>query len=104
MAFLDGKKLAQGLNREALEAYWMPFTGNRHFKNDPRMIVGAAGAYFADDKGRKVYDSLSGLWCTPLGHADPDIVAAVGEQIGTLACRCQQCLPMPPAGNRLVVT
>ncbi len=81
---LDGKKLAQGLNRQALEAYWMPFTGNRMFKDDPRMIVGAEGCYFTDDKGRQIYDSLSGLWCTPLGHANPDIVRAVREQIGTL--------------------
>ena len=43
MAFLDVKKLARGLNRQALEAYWMPFTGNRMFKDDPRMIVGAEG-------------------------------------------------------------
>ncbi len=81
---LDGKKLAQGLNRQALEAYWMPFTGNRMFKDDPRMIVGAEGCYFTDDKGRQIYDSLSGLWCTPLGHANPDIVRAVCDQIGTL--------------------
>ena len=24
------------LTREQLEAYWMPFTGNRQFKDDPR--------------------------------------------------------------------
>lgn len=28
-----------------LDAHWMPFTGNRQFKADPRMIVAAKGAY-----------------------------------------------------------
>ena len=38
-----------------LAAYWMPFTGNREFKADPRLIVEASGAYFTDVDGRKVF-------------------------------------------------
>ena len=41
-----------------LEAHWMPFTGNRNFKNDPRMIVSAQGAYFTDIDGRNVQFDL----------------------------------------------
>ena len=29
-------------NNRALDAYWMPFTANRQFKQAPRMLVGAA--------------------------------------------------------------
>ena len=46
------------LTREQLEAHWMPYTGNRQFKDDPRMIVGAEGAYFVDDKGRRILDGV----------------------------------------------
>jgi beta-alanine--pyruvate transaminase len=71
-------------DRAWLEAHWMPFTGNRNFKADPRMIVEAKGAYFTDGDGRKVFDGLSGLWCTGLGHGRPEIVEAVTRQIAKL--------------------
>ena len=72
------------LTREALEAHWMPYTGNRQFKNDPRIIVGADGAYFLDNKGRRIFDGLSGLWCCGLGHNRPEIAEAVYRQLQTL--------------------
>ncbi|HEY5760537.1 MAG TPA: aspartate aminotransferase family protein [Steroidobacter sp.] len=68
----------------SLDAYWMPFTGNRSFKKDPRIIVQAEGAYFIDDRGRRILDGLSGLWCTGLGHCRPEITEAVSRQIGRL--------------------
>ena len=67
-----------------LEAYWLPFTGNRSFKKDPRIIVQAQGAYFIDDRGRRILDGLSGLWCTGLGHCRPEITEAVTRQIARL--------------------
>jgi beta-alanine--pyruvate transaminase len=67
-----------------LDAYWMPFTGNRAFKQDPRIIVQAEGAYFTDDRGRRILDGLSGLWCTGLGHCRREITEAVSRQIGRL--------------------
>ena len=39
-----------------LDAHWMPYTANRNFQRDPRLIVGAEGSWLIDDKGRKVYD------------------------------------------------
>ncbi|KQP49480.1 aspartate aminotransferase family protein [Pseudorhodoferax sp. Leaf274] len=76
----------QATQRDAawLDAHWMPFTGNRNFKADPRMIVGAKGAYFTDADGRKIFDGLSGLWCTGLGHGRAEISEAVARQIATL--------------------
>ena len=67
-----------------LEAHWMPFTANRQFKRDPRLIVAAQGAYFTDSDGRKIFDGLSGLWCSGLGHGRPEITEAVSRQIATL--------------------
>jgi beta-alanine--pyruvate transaminase len=67
-----------------LEAHWMPFTGNREFKAHPRMIVAAEGAYYTDASGKKIFDGLSGLWCSGLGHGRREIVEAVQKQIATL--------------------
>ena len=67
-----------------LEAHWMPFTGNRQFKASPRLFTRAEGAYYTDLEGRRVFDGLSGLWCTGLGHGRREIVDAVSRQIATL--------------------
>ncbi len=62
----------------------MPFTGNRNFKAQPRMFTSAQGAYYTDVDGRQVFDSLSGLWCTGLGHCRSEISKAVSQQVATL--------------------
>lgn len=67
-----------------LDAHWMPFTANRQFKADPRLIVEGKGAYFTDADGRKIFDGLSGLWCTGLGHCRSEIAEAVGRQAAKL--------------------
>ncbi len=68
----------------ALRAWWMPFTHNRYFKAAPRLIASAKGTYFTLADGRRVFDCLSGLWCSPLGHSHPRIVEAVKAQLDTL--------------------
>ena len=72
------------LTREQLEAHWMPYTGNRQFKRDPRMIVAAEGVHLIDDKGRRILDGLSGLWCCGAGHNRPEIAEAVYKQLQVL--------------------
>ncbi|HVS76201.1 MAG TPA: aspartate aminotransferase family protein [Steroidobacteraceae bacterium] len=67
-----------------LSAFWMPFTANRHFKLHPTLVTGAQGAYFIRPDGARLFDCLSGLWCTPLGHGRPEILAAVRAQVGEL--------------------
>ncbi len=67
-----------------LDAHWMPFTGNRQFKANPRMIVGAEGNYYIDGDGKKVFDGLSGLWCSGLGHGRREIAEAIANTARTL--------------------
>ncbi len=67
-----------------LDAYWMPFTANRQFKQAPRLITGADGMYFTDDKGRQVLDGIAGLWCVNAGHNRPRIVEAIQKQAAEL--------------------
>lgn len=62
----------------------MPFSANRDFHLNPRHIVAAEGRYFIDDKGRRLFDSLSGLWTTGAGHNRAEIQQAVATQLGTL--------------------
>ncbi|WP_329046069.1 aspartate aminotransferase family protein [Pseudomonas aeruginosa] len=67
-----------------LDAHWMPFSANRNFHKDPRFIVAAEGSYLVDDKGRKIYDSLCGLWTCGAGHSRKEIADAVAKQMTTL--------------------
>ncbi|MCG7599773.1 aspartate aminotransferase family protein [Halomonas sp. McH1-25] len=73
-----------GLTPDQLDAYWMPYTGNRQFKRDPRIIVGAEGSYFTDADGRRIYDGLSGLWTCGAGHGRAEIAEAVAQQLRQL--------------------
>lgn len=69
---------------EAIDAYWMPFTANRFFKKNPRVIKAAEGAYYVDEAGRRIFDGLSGLWTCGAGHNRPEIAEAVYQQLKTL--------------------
>ncbi|MGE4521307.1 MAG: aspartate aminotransferase family protein [Acetobacter sp.] len=66
--------------------YWQPFTASRRLSANPapRTMVGAEGAYYKTIEGNRLFDTLSGLWCTPLGHAHPLIAEAVKTQVETL--------------------
>jgi len=67
-----------------LKAHWMPFSANRSFHRDPRFITAAHGRWLTDDKGRQIFDSLSGLWTCGAGHTRSEIQVAVSNQLGTL--------------------
>ena len=67
-----------------LEAYWMPFTGNRYFKQNPRMISRAQGMYCYTTDGKRLLDAVAGLWCCNAGHCHPRIVEAIKQQAETL--------------------
>lgn len=80
--FNPGNK--DGGRSKNLDAFWMPFTSNRHFKKNPLLISAANGAYFTTFEGKRVFDGMSGLWCCGLGHGRKEIVAAVSKQIAEL--------------------
>lgn len=67
-----------------LASFWMPFTDNRYFKNNPRMFVAAEGMHYASADGRKVLDATGGLWCVNAGHARREIVEAISRTAGQL--------------------
>src|ERR1044072_3315266 len=72
------------LSRDDLEAFWMPFTANRQFKSQPRLLARAEGMHYWTPDGRKVLDGCAGLWCVNAGHGRKEIVSAVTEQMSTL--------------------
>ena len=76
--------LSAGDKANDLEAYWMPFTANRQFKQNPRMVVGADGMYFKLSDGRQLLDGIAGLWCCNAGHNRPRIVEAIQKQAAEL--------------------
>ncbi|MCS7269411.1 MAG: aminotransferase class III-fold pyridoxal phosphate-dependent enzyme, partial [Geminicoccaceae bacterium] len=59
-----------------LEAYWIPFTPNRHFKRHPRLLARAEGVWYYTPEGRPVLDGTAGLWCCNIGHRHPKVVEA----------------------------
>jgi beta-alanine--pyruvate transaminase len=81
---LNDLQATAGLTQAQLDAHWMPYTGNRQFKQDPRLMVSAQGVYYKDSQGREILDGLSGLWTCGLGHARPELVDAISRQVATL--------------------
>jgi len=67
-----------------LQSYWMPFTGNRYFKEHPRLIDRAEGMYCYTHDGKQLLDAVAGLWCCNAGHCHPKIVEAIQKQAETL--------------------
>ena len=64
----------------SLEEHWMPFTSNRDYKENPRLMVKAKGLYYTDHNGNKLIDASSGLFCNPAGHSRPEIKEAVAKE------------------------
>ena len=68
----------------SLDAFWMPFTNNRGFKERPRLFAGAKDMHYVTPDGRKVLDGTAGLWCVNAGHGRERIVEAIRRQAGEL--------------------
>jgi beta-alanine--pyruvate transaminase len=68
----------------SLDELWMPFTPNRDFKSDPRIVVRAEGLYYYNDRGDRIIDASSGLFCVAAGHCRKQIADAVHEQLQQL--------------------
>jgi len=64
-----------------LEHHWMPFTANKDFKADPRLVVRGEGIHYYNHHGERVIDGSSGLFCCAAGHGRKEIADAVAAQL-----------------------
>jgi len=62
----------------------MPFTANRQFKANPRLVARADGMYYWTPDGREVLDGVAGLWCVNAGHGRREIADAAAKQLNTM--------------------
>jgi len=84
-------KTAQGLRAandlsvpNDLSAWWLPFTANRSFKQNPRMVARAKDMHYFTPDGRAILDGSAGLWCCNAGHNRNEIVSAIQAQASEL--------------------
>jgi len=75
---------ASPLSREAMEAFWLPFTPNRQFKTKPKLFVAAEGMHYVTPDGTRILDGMAGLWCVNAGHGQQHIVEAIQAQAAKL--------------------
>src|SRR5579871_4642570 len=64
-----------------LDAFFMPFTANRQFKANPRLLARAKGVHYWTPEGRRIIDGTAGLWCVNAGHGREEIKAAIMAQL-----------------------
>ena len=62
---------------ESMSAFWMPFTANRQFKAQPRLLARAEGMHYYTPEGRAILDGTAGLWCVNAGHCRKPIIEAI---------------------------
>jgi len=67
-----------------LDAWWLPFTSNRAFKQRPRLVTRAKDMHYYTADGRAVLDGAAGLWCCNAGHNRDTIVSAIQAQAAEL--------------------
>jgi len=67
-----------------LEAFWMPFTWNRRFKQNPMLLASAKDMHYTSVDGRPILDGTAGLWCCNAGHGRQRIVEAVQQAVARL--------------------
>ena len=68
----------------SLNEHWMPFTSNKDFKANPRLITEDKGVYLKTQNGKTQIDARSGLFCNPWGHGRKEIKEEVTKQLETL--------------------
>ncbi|MBR7960564.1 adenosylmethionine--8-amino-7-oxononanoate transaminase [Burkholderia vietnamiensis] len=69
----------------SLRAVWHPCTQMKHHERLPLIPVArGAGVWLYDRDGRRYFDAISSWWVNLFGHANPDINAALKNQLDTL--------------------
>ena len=67
-----------------LDAFWMPYSDNKYFKDKPRLLARAEGMSYFTPEGREILDGTAGLWCCNAGHGRREIVEAIQKQAAIL--------------------
>ena len=67
----------QTVTNDIGDAFWLPFTSMRQFREAPLLIESAEGMHYTLSDGRRVLDGIAGLWCVNAGHARAPIVSAI---------------------------
>ncbi|HWL79355.1 MAG TPA: aspartate aminotransferase family protein [Roseomonas sp.] len=67
-----------------LDAFWMPYSGNRYFKSHPRLLARAEGMTYWTADGKEILDGTSGLWCCNAGHGRKEITEAIQKQAAVM--------------------
>jgi beta-alanine--pyruvate transaminase len=67
-----------------LDAFWMPYSDNKYFKETPRLLARAEGMSYFTPEGREILDGTAGLWCCNAGHGRREIVEAIQKQAAIL--------------------
>ena len=67
-----------------LDAFWMPYSANRSFKSNPRLLARAEGMYYYTNDNREILDGTAGLWCCNAGHGRREIVEAIQRQAAVM--------------------
>ena len=67
-----------------LDAYWMPYTANKAFKQAPRLLARAEGMHYYTPDDREILDGTAGLWCVNAGHGRREITEAIQKQAAVL--------------------
>ena len=62
----------EALLRNDLDAYWMPFTANRAFKQSPRLLAYAVDMHYFSPNGRAIIDGSA--------SPTPDIAALLSSR------------------------
>lgn len=91
---------ADDIRRWDVEHLWHPFTQMAEYaQGEPLVVVAAEGRYLIDDRGRRLFDATSALWCNLLGHRVPEIDAAVRAQLDRVAHSTLLGATHPPAAE-----
>jgi len=74
------------IRRWDAEHVWHPFSQmSEYAANDPLVFVDADGRHLIDDRGRRLFDATSALWCNLFGYKVPEIDAAIRRQLERFA-------------------
>ena len=84
MSLAQDHQTRRDLSPNDLEAWWLPFTANRAFKKNPRMISRAKDMHYITPDGKQILDAVAGLWCCNAGHNRQPIVEAIQQQAAEL--------------------